>query len=67
MSDVEANLRSLIKSKRRQLDSANSALQRVTLRRDSLHNQVIELESLLDRDASPDDDQVDTSADRFRA
>lgn len=49
MSDVEANLKKLIARKRRQLGSANDEIRQASMRRDSLHNQIIELEGLLDQ------------------
>lgn len=53
MSSVEAKLRDLIQHKRNLLDQVNSDINEITRRRDALHNQVLELESLFPRDADP--------------
>lgn len=53
MSSVEAKLRDLIQRKRNLLDQVNSDIDEITRRRDAIHNQVLELESLFPQDAEP--------------
>lgn len=61
----------LLNNKRRHLDKMNQQLNNLTIERNILNNQVIELSELFDLDAGPgeetSEDALDTSADRFRA